>query len=99
MIPHNDDGVWRWIIHPQDGNGLDKLDVFLRPVYPTCDQAIEAVKHVIDDTFRQKTIAADSVNPCVRKGRRQTGLTCAPKIKPELALKAVRAPHANSFIL
>lgn len=49
-VPNTDDGQWRWVIHAvPGGKRLVSLNKPPRPVYPTYDDTVQAVKRVIDD--------------------------------------------------
>jgi len=61
-IANNDDGVWRWIIHPKKSRRLEMRTVAPRPTYPTRDAAVQAAKAAIDallDGRSAKIIAPD----------------------------------------
>ena len=47
-IPYTDDGACRWILYPRDGSGINTLNVFPRPVYSTCNEALKGAKSAID---------------------------------------------------
>ena len=52
-VPNTDDGKWRWVIYPAGGRkGLAALNAQPRAVYATRDDAIEAVKLVIDGELK-----------------------------------------------
>jgi hypothetical protein len=48
-VPNTDDGEWRWFIYVTDGRkGLARLNAQPPAVYATRDDAVKAVKLVID---------------------------------------------------
>jgi hypothetical protein len=52
-VPNTDDGNWRWVIYAVAGRkSLVSLNAQPRPVYPTRDAAVQAVKCVIDDGLK-----------------------------------------------
>jgi hypothetical protein len=62
-IANNDDGVWRWIIHPKKSRRLEMRTVAPRPTYPTRDAAVQAARAAIDtllDGKLVKKIASDT---------------------------------------
>ena len=48
-VPNTDDGKWRWVIYPAAGRkGFVAVNDQPRAVYATRDDAVKAVKLVID---------------------------------------------------
>ncbi|HEY5047185.1 MAG TPA: hypothetical protein VII49_04080 [Rhizomicrobium sp.] len=47
-IPNNDDGMWRWIIHPRNIKSAAGHNALPRPTYATRDEAVSAAKRAID---------------------------------------------------
>jgi hypothetical protein len=54
-VPNTDDGQWRWVIYAvPGGKNLVALNEKPRPVYPTRDEAVQAVKRVIDEGLKSQ---------------------------------------------